>query len=199
MLIRRSASPSAGGRGSRPSAGAGRGRTATGPDSCGWSWRTRRCSTLCCWRRGTRARTRCQRGRGLGRVPALTRPRTRAARRRPRRGALGHAAVRRGRPAGARRLGRLQGAAARRHGRARLRDRARATGARTGPAAVRELLREALADPSVHAVIAHTLPEQGPSPRVLEKAGFHVPRRGDRRSGPGRPGGSRILDGALPA
>ena len=39
-------------------------------------------------------------------------------------------------------------------------------------AAVRELLREAFAAPEVRAVIAHTRAEAGPSPRVLEKAGF---------------------------
>jgi [ribosomal protein S5]-alanine N-acetyltransferase len=39
-------------------------------------------------------------------------------------------------------------------------------------AATRELLREAFAEPSVRAVIAHTLPEPGASARVLEKAGF---------------------------
>jgi [ribosomal protein S5]-alanine N-acetyltransferase len=65
-------------------------------------------------------------------------------------------------------------------------------------AAVRELLREALADPSVHAVIAHTLPEQGPSPRVLEKAGFTF--HGEVTDDQGRATWRfRILDGALPA
>ena len=65
-------------------------------------------------------------------------------------------------------------------------------------AAVRALLREALADPSVHAVIAHTLPEPGPSPRVLEKAGFA--REGDVTDEQGRAVWRfRILDGALPA
>ena len=38
--------------------------------------------------------------------------------------------------------------------------------------AVRELLLEAFSDGGVKAVIAHTLPEPGPSTRVLEKAGF---------------------------
>jgi RimJ/RimL family protein N-acetyltransferase len=38
--------------------------------------------------------------------------------------------------------------------------------------AVREMLREASADPAVRSVIAHTRPEPGPSVRVLEKAGF---------------------------
>ena len=39
-------------------------------------------------------------------------------------------------------------------------------------AAVRAMLDEAFADPEVTAVIAHTLAEPGPSPRVLQKAGF---------------------------
>ena len=39
-------------------------------------------------------------------------------------------------------------------------------------AAVRALVREALATPAVHTIVAHTLAEPGPSPRVLEKAGF---------------------------
>jgi ribosomal-protein-alanine N-acetyltransferase len=39
-------------------------------------------------------------------------------------------------------------------------------------AAVREMLREAFAEPAVQAVIAHTLPELNASGRVLEKAGF---------------------------
>jgi ribosomal-protein-alanine N-acetyltransferase len=39
-------------------------------------------------------------------------------------------------------------------------------------AAVGELLREAYAAPGVRSVIAHTLPETGPSVRVLGKAGF---------------------------
>ena len=39
-------------------------------------------------------------------------------------------------------------------------------------AAVRAMVREAFAEPAVRSVIAHTLPEPGPSPRVLEKAGF---------------------------
>jgi [ribosomal protein S5]-alanine N-acetyltransferase len=39
-------------------------------------------------------------------------------------------------------------------------------------AAVNAMLDEAFADPEVLAVIAHTLAEPGPSPRVLEKAGF---------------------------
>ena len=65
-------------------------------------------------------------------------------------------------------------------------------------AAVRELLREALADPSVHAVIAHTLAEPGPSPRVLEKAGFTF--HGEVTDDQGRATWRfRILDGALPA
>jgi len=64
--------------------------------------------------------------------------------------------------------------------------------------AVRELLREALADPEVHAVIAHTLPEPGPSPRVLEKAGFAF--QGKVLDHTGQPVWRfRILDGALPA
>jgi RimJ/RimL family protein N-acetyltransferase len=65
-------------------------------------------------------------------------------------------------------------------------------------AAVRELVREALADPSVHTVIAHTLPEAGPSPRVLEKAGFTF--HGEMTDDQGRATWRfRILDGALPA
>ena len=65
-------------------------------------------------------------------------------------------------------------------------------------AAVRALLREAFADPSVHAVIAHTLPESGPSPRVLEKAGFTF--HGEVTDDEGRATWRfRILDGALPA
>lgn len=39
-------------------------------------------------------------------------------------------------------------------------------------AAVREMLREAWADPAVQAVVAHTLAEPNASVRVLEKAGF---------------------------
>ena len=39
-------------------------------------------------------------------------------------------------------------------------------------AAVGELLRDAYASPEVRSVIAHTLPETGPSVRVLGKAGF---------------------------
>ena len=39
-------------------------------------------------------------------------------------------------------------------------------------AAVRDLLHEAFAAPEVLTVIAHTLPESGPSAHVLEKAGF---------------------------
>jgi RimJ/RimL family protein N-acetyltransferase len=39
-------------------------------------------------------------------------------------------------------------------------------------AAVGEMLREAFADESVSAVIAHTLPERNASNRVLEKTGF---------------------------
>jgi ribosomal-protein-alanine N-acetyltransferase len=39
-------------------------------------------------------------------------------------------------------------------------------------AAVRELVREAFAVPEVQAVLAHTQADPGPSPRVLEKAGF---------------------------
>ena len=38
--------------------------------------------------------------------------------------------------------------------------------------AVRALLLEAFSDGAVQAVIAHTLPEPGPSTRVLEKTGF---------------------------
>jgi ribosomal-protein-alanine N-acetyltransferase len=39
-------------------------------------------------------------------------------------------------------------------------------------AAVRAMLDEAFAEPSVDAVVAHTLAEPGPSVRVLEKSGF---------------------------
>jgi RimJ/RimL family protein N-acetyltransferase len=39
-------------------------------------------------------------------------------------------------------------------------------------AAVGELLREAYAAPEVRSVVAHTLPETGPSVRVLGKSGF---------------------------
>jgi [ribosomal protein S5]-alanine N-acetyltransferase len=39
-------------------------------------------------------------------------------------------------------------------------------------AAVREMLQQALADPAVRRVIAHTLPKRNASVRVLEKAGF---------------------------
>jgi RimJ/RimL family protein N-acetyltransferase len=39
-------------------------------------------------------------------------------------------------------------------------------------AAVREMLREAFAEPAVRAVIAHTLPALNASVRVLEKCGF---------------------------
>lgn len=39
-------------------------------------------------------------------------------------------------------------------------------------AAVGELLRDAYAEPGVRSVIAHTLPETGPSVRVLGKSGF---------------------------
>ena len=65
-------------------------------------------------------------------------------------------------------------------------------------AAVRAMLRDAFADPGVRAVIAHTLPEPGPSPRVLEKAGFT--RTGEVTGDHGDPVWRfRILDGALPA
>jgi ribosomal-protein-alanine N-acetyltransferase len=39
-------------------------------------------------------------------------------------------------------------------------------------AAVCELVREGFAEPGVQAIVAHTRAEPGPSPRVLEKAGF---------------------------
>ena len=42
--------------------------------------------------------------------------------------------------------------------------------------AVRAMLDEAYADPTVEAVIAHTLPEHNPSTRVLERAGFAFDR-----------------------
>jgi [ribosomal protein S5]-alanine N-acetyltransferase len=64
-------------------------------------------------------------------------------------------------------------------------------------AAVRAMLREAFADPAVRAVIAHTLPEPGPSPRVLEKAGFAFD--GDVVEHGRTAWRFRILDGALPA
>jgi [ribosomal protein S5]-alanine N-acetyltransferase len=65
-------------------------------------------------------------------------------------------------------------------------------------AAVRALLAEAFADPDVRAVIAHTLPEPGPSPRVLEKAGFALV--GEATVDGGRSVWRfRILDAALPA
>jgi RimJ/RimL family protein N-acetyltransferase len=65
-------------------------------------------------------------------------------------------------------------------------------------AAVRAMLRDAFADPEVREVIAHTLPEPGPSPRVLEKAGFT--RTGEVTGDRGeRVWRFRILDGALPA
>ena len=65
-------------------------------------------------------------------------------------------------------------------------------------AAVRAMVRDAFADPGVHAVIAHTLPASGPSPRVLEKAGFT--RTGEVTGDHGEPVWRfRILDGALPA
>ena len=65
-------------------------------------------------------------------------------------------------------------------------------------AAVRAMVRDAFADREVHAVIAHTLPEPGPSPRVLEKAGFTMDGEvtGDHGERVWR---FRILDGALPA
>ena len=64
-------------------------------------------------------------------------------------------------------------------------------------AAVRAMLREAFADPAVGSVIAHTLPEPGPSPRVLEKAGFRF--AGDVTEHGRAAWRFRILDGALPA
>jgi [ribosomal protein S5]-alanine N-acetyltransferase len=64
-------------------------------------------------------------------------------------------------------------------------------------AAVQAMLREAFADPAVRAVIAHTLPEPGPSPRVLEKAGFAF--AGDVIEHGRAAWRFRILDGALPA
>ena len=64
-------------------------------------------------------------------------------------------------------------------------------------AAVRGMVREALSDPDVRAVVAHTLPEPGPSPRVLEKAGFAFAGEATER---GRlVWRFRILDGTLPA
>jgi RimJ/RimL family protein N-acetyltransferase len=64
-------------------------------------------------------------------------------------------------------------------------------------AAVRAMLEEAFADPAVTAVIAHTLPEPGPSPRVLEKAGFAF--AGDVNEYGRGVWRFRILDGTLPA
>jgi RimJ/RimL family protein N-acetyltransferase len=64
-------------------------------------------------------------------------------------------------------------------------------------AAVRAMLAEAFADPAVRAVVAHTLPEPGPSPRVLEKAGFTF--AGDVIERGRAAWRFRILDGALPA
>jgi RimJ/RimL family protein N-acetyltransferase len=64
-------------------------------------------------------------------------------------------------------------------------------------AAVRAMVHEAFADPAVRAVIAHTLPEPGPSPRVLEKAGFTF--AGDTTERGRTAWRFRILDGALPA
>jgi [ribosomal protein S5]-alanine N-acetyltransferase len=64
-------------------------------------------------------------------------------------------------------------------------------------AAVRAMLAEAFADPDVRAVIAHTLPEPGPSPRVLEKAGFAF--AGDVIERGRAAWRFRILDGTLPA
>ena len=58
-------------------------------------------------------------------------------------------------------------------------------------------LNEAFADPAVRAVVAHTLPEPGPSPRVLEKAGFAF--AGDVIEHGRAAWRFRILDGALPA
>ena len=63
--------------------------------------------------------------------------------------------------------------------------------------AVRAMVREAFADPEVRAVIAHTLPEPGPSPRVLEKAGFAF--AGDATERGRVVWRFRILDGTLPA
>ena len=63
--------------------------------------------------------------------------------------------------------------------------------------AVRAMLREAFADPAVRAVIAHTLPEPGPSPRVLVKAGFAF--TGDVVERGRAAWRFRILDEALPA
>jgi RimJ/RimL family protein N-acetyltransferase len=64
-------------------------------------------------------------------------------------------------------------------------------------AAVRAMLEEAFADPGVRSVIAHTLPEPGPSPRVLEKAGFAFV--GDVTEHGRAAWRFRILDGTLPA
>jgi RimJ/RimL family protein N-acetyltransferase len=64
-------------------------------------------------------------------------------------------------------------------------------------AAVRAMVRDAFADPGVRAVVAHTLPEPGPSPRVLEKAGFAF--AGDAIERGRAVWRFRILDGALPA
>ena len=64
-------------------------------------------------------------------------------------------------------------------------------------AAVRAMVEEAFADPTVTAVIAHTLPEPGPSPRVLEKAGFAF--AGDVTEGGRGVWRFRILDSTAPA
>jgi [ribosomal protein S5]-alanine N-acetyltransferase len=64
-------------------------------------------------------------------------------------------------------------------------------------AAVRAMLHEAFSDPAVIAVIAHTLPEPGPSPRVLEKVGFAF--AGDVTERGRAAWRFRILDGTLPA
>ena len=63
--------------------------------------------------------------------------------------------------------------------------------------AVRAMVREAFADPDVRAVIAHTLPEPGPSPRVLEKTGFAF--AGDATEKGRAVWRFRILDETLPA
>jgi len=64
-------------------------------------------------------------------------------------------------------------------------------------AAVCAMLHEAFAEPGVRSVIAHTLPEPGPSPRVLEKAGFAFD--GDVTEHGRTAWRFRILEGTLPA
>jgi len=75
------------------------------------------------------------------------------------------------RPAGARRLGWLQGTAGGRHRRDRIRDRRSPTRARHRGDA--RDAHQAFADTRVRTLIAHTLAHRNASNRVLQKAGFH--------------------------